>query len=132
MQHAYGYERNIASTIATIFACILTLGSLRLFFHWYPHLYLYATHKRCVLSRASKVLIVVRFIIAMLIVACSALCAHISHRVMQSLICLLFSLSGRLPGQIQVLHRQGNQDRVDAKFKVGHSYKAQFTRLYGE
>ncbi|XP_011496793.1 PREDICTED: probable cation-transporting ATPase 13A3 [Ceratosolen solmsi marchali] len=55
---AHGFERNIAGTITTIIACILTCGTLRLFFHWYPHLYLYATHKKCDLRRATKILIV--------------------------------------------------------------------------
>ncbi|KAJ8682806.1 hypothetical protein QAD02_018598 [Eretmocerus hayati] len=55
---AHGYERNLSSTIITYIGCILTIGALRLFFHWYPHLYLYATHKKCQLKNATKVLIV--------------------------------------------------------------------------
>ncbi|XP_014228513.1 probable cation-transporting ATPase W08D2.5 [Trichogramma pretiosum] len=55
---AYGYERNWARTTATWLACLLSAGILRLFFHWYPHLYLYATHRSCGLSRATKILIV--------------------------------------------------------------------------
>ncbi|XP_058794297.1 polyamine-transporting ATPase 13A3-like [Phymastichus coffea] len=55
---AHGYERSLASTAITLLACVLTGGLLRLFFHWYPHLYLYATHKKCNLNGATKILIV--------------------------------------------------------------------------
>ncbi|CAH1140797.1 unnamed protein product [Phyllotreta striolata] len=41
-----------------IFFYVLTLGILRLFFHWYPHLHLKATHTRCSLKKANKVLVI--------------------------------------------------------------------------
>ncbi|CAH1110178.1 unnamed protein product [Psylliodes chrysocephalus] len=41
-----------------LFFYILTLGILRLFFHWYPHLHLKATHDRCSLKKANKVLVI--------------------------------------------------------------------------
>ncbi|KAG5864745.1 hypothetical protein JTB14_000355 [Gonioctena quinquepunctata] len=37
---------------------LLTLGTLRLFFHWYPHLKLKSTHRRCSLKNAEKVLVI--------------------------------------------------------------------------
>ncbi|XP_014205361.1 probable cation-transporting ATPase 13A3 [Copidosoma floridanum] len=55
---AYGFEVHLIYTLLTFVACVLSLGSLRLFFHWYPHLYLYATHKKCDLGRATKILVV--------------------------------------------------------------------------
>jgi cation-transporting ATPase 13A3/4/5 len=38
---------------------VLTGGVLRLVFHWWPHLMLYATHRKCALKSAEKVLVVV-------------------------------------------------------------------------
>ncbi|CAH1118488.1 unnamed protein product [Phaedon cochleariae] len=37
---------------------LLTAGVLRLFFHWYPHLHLKATHTRTNLKKAEKILII--------------------------------------------------------------------------
>ncbi|KAJ8686408.1 hypothetical protein QAD02_022202 [Eretmocerus hayati] len=55
---AYGFRRSWVRTFFTYTAYILTVGILRLFFHWYPYLHLYATHRRCSLKDASKILII--------------------------------------------------------------------------
>ncbi|CAL7950959.1 unnamed protein product [Xylocopa violacea] len=53
----YGFEKNKLKSILTYISYVLTIGWVRLFFHWYPQLHLYATHKKCSLSNASKLLI---------------------------------------------------------------------------
>lgn len=57
----YGYRRHAVSTGVSWFFIILTLGAIRLVFHWWPHLMLYATHYRCSLELADKLLIVERY-----------------------------------------------------------------------
>uniref|UniRef100_A0A6P7G008 Cation-transporting ATPase n=1 Tax=Diabrotica virgifera virgifera TaxID=50390 RepID=A0A6P7G008_DIAVI len=47
---------NLKSKLCIIFY-ILTLGTLRLFFHWYPHLHIKSTHTRSDLKTADKVLV---------------------------------------------------------------------------
>lgn len=59
-QHVYGFERNTAKRILTYVSYVLTIGWVRLFFHWYPHFHVYATHNKCPLSRATKLLVTVR------------------------------------------------------------------------
>ncbi|XP_066593645.1 polyamine-transporting ATPase 13A3-like isoform X2 [Prorops nasuta] len=54
----HGYERSWLATFLTYLSFVVTVGIVRLFFHWYPHLYLYATHKKCPLERATKLLII--------------------------------------------------------------------------
>ncbi|XP_023025264.2 polyamine-transporting ATPase 13A3 isoform X1 [Leptinotarsa decemlineata] len=51
---------NVRNRITWIFY-ILTLGTLRLFFHWYPHLKLRSTYKRCSLKNAEKVLVIDKY-----------------------------------------------------------------------
>uniref|UniRef100_A0A0C9QI04 Cation-transporting ATPase n=1 Tax=Fopius arisanus TaxID=64838 RepID=A0A0C9QI04_9HYME len=53
-----GYERSYICTFLTYIFYVLTLGILRLFFHWYPHLQLYATYRKCPLIRATRLLII--------------------------------------------------------------------------
>ncbi|XP_014295273.1 polyamine-transporting ATPase 13A3 isoform X2 [Microplitis demolitor] len=53
-----GFEKSYLNSILTYFSYILSLGWVRLFFHWYPRLHLYATHKKCPLIRATKLLII--------------------------------------------------------------------------
>ncbi|XP_046747691.1 polyamine-transporting ATPase 13A3-like [Diprion similis] len=53
-----GFERSTVASFLTYVTFILTAGCVRLFFHWYPQLYLYATHRKCPLSRATKLLII--------------------------------------------------------------------------
>ncbi|CAK9816814.1 Polyamine-transporting ATPase 13A3 [Anthophora quadrimaculata] len=53
----YGFEKSKLKSILTRISYILTIGWVRLFFHWYPQLHLYATHKRCSLNQATKLLI---------------------------------------------------------------------------
>nr|XP_053638292.1 polyamine-transporting ATPase 13A3-like isoform X1 [Cherax quadricarinatus] len=57
----YGYHRSRAKTGISWFFIILTFGLLRLVFHWVPVLMLKATHSRCSLAQASKVLVVEYF-----------------------------------------------------------------------
>ncbi|XP_054268548.1 polyamine-transporting ATPase 13A3 [Macrosteles quadrilineatus] len=57
----YGYRRHTVSTGVSWLFIILTLGAVRLVFHWWPHLMLFATHYRCPLSMADKLLIVERY-----------------------------------------------------------------------
>ncbi|XP_019875008.2 polyamine-transporting ATPase 13A3 isoform X2 [Aethina tumida] len=52
-----GFSISKLRTKITWLFYILTFGLLRLFFHWYPHLKLIATHSRCSLKKAQKVLI---------------------------------------------------------------------------
>lgn len=53
----YGFKKSKLKSILIYVSYILTLGWVRLFFHWYPQLHLYATHKKCALSSATKLLI---------------------------------------------------------------------------
>ncbi|XP_076292849.1 polyamine-transporting ATPase 13A3 [Lasioglossum baleicum] len=53
----YGFERSNLKRILTCVSYVLTVGLIRLFFHWYPHLHVYATHKKCPLNRATKLLV---------------------------------------------------------------------------
>lgn len=59
-QRVYGFERSKLKGVLTYISYALTIGWVRLFFHWYPQLHLYATHKKCPLNRATKLLITVR------------------------------------------------------------------------
>ncbi|KAI5754967.1 hypothetical protein M8J77_013022 [Diaphorina citri] len=54
----FGYRKCTGYCIVTWVLYLLTLGILRLVFHWYPHWQLYFTHQRCALSQSEKVLIV--------------------------------------------------------------------------
>ncbi|XP_042233041.1 polyamine-transporting ATPase 13A3-like isoform X2 [Homarus americanus] len=57
----YGYRRSGMKTGVTWFFIVLSAGLLRLVFHWVPELMLKATHCRCSLAEASKVLVVEYF-----------------------------------------------------------------------
>lgn len=57
----YGYCRSPCLSAITWFFIIVTCGLLRLFFHWTPHWWLFATHKQCGLETAQKVLLVEEF-----------------------------------------------------------------------
>ncbi|KAK0166024.1 hypothetical protein PV328_004483 [Microctonus aethiopoides] len=54
----HGFEKSYVNISLTYLSYILTIGWVRLFFHWYPQFQLYATHKRCPLNRATKLLII--------------------------------------------------------------------------
>lgn len=54
-------------TIITWILICLTLGFIRLLFHWWPHWVLYTMFKRCPLNEADRVLIVVSFCFILLI-----------------------------------------------------------------
>ncbi|XP_032458038.1 probable cation-transporting ATPase 13A3 isoform X2 [Nasonia vitripennis] len=54
----YGFKRSWPKTIFTFIAYILTIGCVRLFFHWYPYFHLHAMYSKCALSQAVKVLII--------------------------------------------------------------------------
>ncbi|XP_076391219.1 polyamine-transporting ATPase 13A3 isoform X1 [Megachile rotundata] len=53
----YGFEKNKFKSVLVYVSYVLTAGWVRLFFHWYPQLHLYATHDKCPLSRATKLLV---------------------------------------------------------------------------
>ena len=59
LQEVYGYRWSSFRSALMWLGVILTLGALRLVFHWYPQWLLYATHTPCSLSTANKLLIVV-------------------------------------------------------------------------
>ncbi|KYM79315.1 putative cation-transporting ATPase 13A3, partial [Atta colombica] len=54
--HIYGFEKSSLRIILTYISYILSVGLVRLLFHWYPRLYLYATHRKCALNCATKIL----------------------------------------------------------------------------
>ncbi|XP_046814648.1 polyamine-transporting ATPase 13A3-like isoform X1 [Vespa crabro] len=54
----YGFKRSTLKTIIIYISYILTVGFVRLLFHWYPRLYLYATHRKCPLKEATKLLVI--------------------------------------------------------------------------
>ncbi|XP_069683433.1 polyamine-transporting ATPase 13A3-like isoform X2 [Periplaneta americana] len=58
----YGYERNAVRTALTWLCVVLTAGTLRLVFHWYPQWLLYTTHTRCPLCSATKILVVENYL----------------------------------------------------------------------
>ncbi|XP_057652455.1 polyamine-transporting ATPase 13A3-like isoform X1 [Diorhabda carinulata] len=51
------YKKCKIKMALTYLFCILTVGVLRLFFHWVPHLYLKATCTKCKIEEAEKILI---------------------------------------------------------------------------
>ncbi|GLG93617.1 Cation-transporting ATPase [Gryllus bimaculatus] len=57
----YGYKRHVTMTVITWLCIFCSGGILRLVFHWSPHWMLYATHKKCPLEAAEKVLVVEMF-----------------------------------------------------------------------
>lgn len=61
-QRIYGFEKSNLKNFLTCISYVLTIGWVRLFFHWYPQLRLYATHKKCPLNRATRLLITVRIV----------------------------------------------------------------------
>uniref|UniRef100_A0A146M0L3 Cation-transporting ATPase n=1 Tax=Lygus hesperus TaxID=30085 RepID=A0A146M0L3_LYGHE len=52
-----GFVRDRVRTVITWVFIVLSLGSLRLVFHWYPRLMLYATHRPCSLDVAEQILV---------------------------------------------------------------------------
>uniref|UniRef100_A0A8D8V6R7 Cation-transporting ATPase n=2 Tax=Cacopsylla melanoneura TaxID=428564 RepID=A0A8D8V6R7_9HEMI len=54
----YGYKKDKLKTSVSWLLIVLSGGSLRLVFHWWPQLMLYATHRQCALDIADKVLLV--------------------------------------------------------------------------
>ncbi|XP_011865400.1 PREDICTED: probable cation-transporting ATPase 13A3 [Vollenhovia emeryi] len=54
--HIYGFEKSSLRTTVTYVSYVLTVGLVRLLFHWYPRLHLYATHRKCALNCATKIL----------------------------------------------------------------------------
>ncbi|KAK5649470.1 hypothetical protein RI129_000499 [Pyrocoelia pectoralis] len=54
----HGYRRNKHKTVITYFFYVTSLGLLRLLFHWFPTWNLYATHSKCCLRVAHKVLVI--------------------------------------------------------------------------
>lgn len=58
-QRIYGFEKSLSRTVLTCISYVLSIGWLRLLFHWYPRLHLYATHRKCTLNRATRILVIV-------------------------------------------------------------------------
>ncbi|XP_063218884.1 polyamine-transporting ATPase 13A3 isoform X2 [Bacillus rossius redtenbacheri] len=58
----YGYRKDAIRVAVTWLFILLTVGALRLVFHWWPHLMLLATHKKCKLPEAEKVLVVEKYL----------------------------------------------------------------------
>ncbi|XP_014273142.1 polyamine-transporting ATPase 13A3 [Halyomorpha halys] len=56
-----GFIRDQVRTVVSWIFIFLTLGGLRLVFHWWPHWMLYATHRRSSLDVAEKVLVIERY-----------------------------------------------------------------------
>ncbi|BES87473.1 cation-transporting atpase [Nesidiocoris tenuis] len=52
-----GFVRDKLRTSVTWVLIVLSLGSLRLVFHWWPHWMLFATHRPCSLDKADKILV---------------------------------------------------------------------------
>ncbi|XP_046398535.1 polyamine-transporting ATPase 13A3-like isoform X2 [Ischnura elegans] len=57
----HGYRRSTCRLLASWTSIFLTAGLLRLLYHWFPRLHLFATHAPCPLSAATKVLVVESF-----------------------------------------------------------------------
>jgi hypothetical protein len=55
----YGYRRSNIKTIVTYFFIFVTIGILRLVYHWFPEWFLNCTHSKCSLESANQVLVVV-------------------------------------------------------------------------
>ncbi|XP_060069309.1 polyamine-transporting ATPase 13A3-like [Ylistrum balloti] len=53
----HGYKRSIMWTIIVWIFIILTVGLLRLFYYWFPHLMIRSTHTKCSLSTATVVVL---------------------------------------------------------------------------
>ncbi|XP_050051478.1 polyamine-transporting ATPase 13A3 [Dermacentor andersoni] len=54
----FGYRPDGCRTLATWCGMLVTVGLLRLLFHWHPAWWLYCTHRRCPLQQATTVLLV--------------------------------------------------------------------------
>jgi P5-type ATPase cation transporter len=57
----YGYKKSTFRTFVCYTCVVLTLGILRLVMHWWSHWLLLATHKKCSLEDAEKVLVKEKF-----------------------------------------------------------------------
>ncbi|EFX85022.1 hypothetical protein DAPPUDRAFT_314488 [Daphnia pulex] len=53
-----GYRRSILWTIVTWFFIVITVGILRMVYHWFPEWFLNCTHTKCPFEVADKVLLV--------------------------------------------------------------------------
>ena len=58
-QEIYGYRRSMMKSIVTYLIIVMTIGILRLVYHWFPEWFLNCTHSKCSLESAEKVLVVV-------------------------------------------------------------------------
>merc|ERR1719228_1414543 len=55
---AWGYRRNLLTTILTTIIIIMTAGLMGLPLYWWEQYWLYCTHKQCTLVEATMLLIV--------------------------------------------------------------------------
>ncbi|XP_033763289.1 probable cation-transporting ATPase 13A3 [Pecten maximus] len=53
----HGYQRSVVWTIIVWIFIFLTVGLLRLFFYWFPHLMVRSTHSKCSLAEATVVVL---------------------------------------------------------------------------
>ncbi|XP_025994168.1 probable cation-transporting ATPase 13A3 [Solenopsis invicta] len=54
----YGFKKSSLRITLTYVSYVLSIGLVRLLFHWYPRLHLYATHRKCALNCATKILVI--------------------------------------------------------------------------
>nr|XP_018909882.1 PREDICTED: probable cation-transporting ATPase 13A5 isoform X2 [Bemisia tabaci] len=54
----YGYASSFIRKMSIWILMCLTCGIVRLVFHWWPEWMLYATHRRCPLNEAEKILVI--------------------------------------------------------------------------
>jgi len=57
----YGYRRSMIKSIVTYSIIVMTVGILRLVYHWFPEWFLNCTHSKCSLESAERVLVVELF-----------------------------------------------------------------------
>ncbi|XP_020286943.1 probable cation-transporting ATPase 13A3 isoform X2 [Pseudomyrmex gracilis] len=57
----YGYSRSRMQVVITWIFIVLSLGTLRLIFHWVPYFMLRCTHFKCPLDKAETVLLIEKF-----------------------------------------------------------------------
>ena len=60
-QEMYGYSTSTVGSVITWILIILTLGFLRLVFYWKPDWMIKATHRRCDIRDATKVLLLDKY-----------------------------------------------------------------------
>jgi hypothetical protein len=78
-------------SIVTYSIIVMTIGILRLVYHWFPEWFLNCTHSKCSLESAERVLVVVsnpRHI------------GRFSHNSIDSLLCVYLTATGVVPEEV--------------------------------